>query len=313
MRKKLVSYIFPIYNEEDNIPVLYDALEALLSENLQYRYELIFINDGSKDTSLELLVALQEQDPRVSVIDFSRNFGHQIAITAGLDASHGDAVIIMDSDLQDPPEVSLLLLQKWEEGYEVVYAQRRTRDDTPLKKLTAYWFYGILQKLADIEIPRDTGDFRLMDRKVVDALNCFKEHSRFMRGLVSYVGFSQIGVQFDRHKRNAGTSGYPLKKMLRFAADGIFGFSTAPLQFITRIGFGFSLLSFLGILYCIYLKLFVPQDAVQGWAFIVICILLIGGIQIITLGILGSYIGRIYIESQNRPLYIVRQLYEHKD
>ena len=284
-------------------------MSKLLGGNHKYRYELIFINDGSKDDSLEQLVALQRKDPRITVINFSRNFGHQLAVTAGLDHAKGDAVIIMDSDLQDPPRVSFELLDKWEEGYEVVYAQRRSRKDSFFKKLSAKWFYITLRKLVDIEIPRDTGDFRLLDRKVVDTLSKFRERDRFLRGLVSYVGFKQTGVLFDRDERHAGETSYPLSKMLKFAADGILGFSTAPLRLISRTGLLISAISFLGIIYALYMKFFQNQKAVPGWTFLAIAILLIGGIQLIMLGVLGSYIGRIYSESQNRPLYIVSSIF----
>lgn len=309
--KKLISYVFPIYNETGNINLLYQTMDSLLASNKQYDYELVFINDGSKDNSLELLVALQKKDPRVTVINFARNFGHQIAVTAGLDQAKGDAVIIMDSDMQDPPAVSFELLAKWEEGYDVVYAQRRTRKDTFFKKLTADMFYRTLQKLAEIDIPRNTGDFRLIDRKVVNELKKFKEHHRFLRGMVSYVGFKQIAVQFDRDERHAGETGYPLKKMLKFAADGIFSFSTAPLKFIRNFGFIIAALAFLGILYAIFMRIFFPEVTIEGWTFIVISILFMGGVQLIMLGVLGSYIGRIYTEAQNRPLYMVEKVYTH--
>lgn len=307
--KKLISYVFPIYNESGNIELLYKAMTDLIKPVKQYDFELIFINDGSRDNSLGLLTNLQKQDKRLIVIDFSRNFGHQIAVTAGLDYAKGDAVIIMDSDMQDPPKVSFELIEKWEEGYDVVYAQRRTRKDTFFKKLTADMFYRTLQKLADIDIPRNTGDFRLVDRKVVDQVKKFKEHNRFLRGMVSYVGFRQIAVQFDRDERHAGETGYPLKKMLKFAADGIFSFSTAPLRFIRNLGFFVATIAFLGIIYAIILKIFFPSVTVQGWTFIVISILFMGGVQLIMLGVLGSYIGRIYTEAQNRPLYMVANVY----
>lgn len=306
--KKLVSYIFPIYNESGNIELLYDTMVQLLEQNKDYDYELIFVNDGSKDDSLAKLLAIVEQDDRAVVINFARNFGHQLAVTAGLDSAKGDAVIIMDSDLQDPPKVSFELLKKWEEGYDVVYAQRRTRKDSFFKRFTASAFYWTLQKLADIDIPRNTGDFRLIDRKVVDALSRFKEHNRFLRGMVSYVGFRQIAVSFDRDERHAGETGYPLSKMIKFATDGIIGFSWAPLKLIGHLGYLFSALSFVGILYALGVKVFDPSVAVSGWTFIVIAILLIGGIQMIMLGVLGSYIGRIYTEAQDRPLYIVESV-----
>ena len=217
----------------------------------------------------------------------------------------------MDSDMQDPPEVSFKLVDKWEEGYEVVYAQRRSRKDTFFKKITANIFYRTLQKLADIDIPRNTGDFRLIDRKVVDQLKQFKEHNRFLRGMVSFVGYRQVGVLFDRDERHAGETGYPLKKMLKFAADGILSFSSAPLKLIANVGYTVAFLSFLGILYAIFMKIFFPQITIEGWTFIVIAILFIGGVQMIMLGVLGSYIGRIYTESQNRPLYVVRKVHSH--
>lgn len=308
--KQLISYIFPIYNEVENIDLLYKTMSKLLATRKEFNYELIFINDGSKDASLEKLVKLQEKDPRVTVIDFSRNFGHQIAVTAGLDIAKGSAVIIMDSDMQDPPRVSFELIDRWIEGYEVVYAQRRTRKDTFFKKFTADMFYRTLQKLADIDIPRNTGDFRLVDRKVVDEIKKFKEHNRFLRGMVSYVGFKQIAVQFDRDERHAGETGYPLKKMIKFAADGIFSFSTYPLKLIRNVGTVIALAALAGIIYVLAVKLFAPETAVEGWAFIVISILLIGGIQLIMLGVLGSYLGRVYTEVQNRPLYSVSRIYK---
>lgn len=311
--KKLVSYVFPIYNESGNIDLLYETIGQLLESNRKYSYELIFINDGSKDDSLEKLVSLQKHDKRITVINFSRNFGHQIAVTAGLDFANGDAVIVMDSDMQDPPKVSFELIEKWEEGYEVVYAQRRTRKDTFFKKLTADLYYKTLQKLADIDIPRNTGDFRLMDRKVVNEIKKFKEHNRFLRGMVCYVGFKQVALPFDRDERHAGKTGYPLRKMLKFAADGIFSFSTAPLKLIRNIGYVIAGFAFLGILYAIGMKIFEPSTVVSGWTFIIISVLFVGGVQIIMLGVLGSYIGRIYTESQNRPLYMISAVYKRRD
>jgi glycosyltransferase involved in cell wall biosynthesis len=304
--KKLISYVFPIYNETDNIDFLYETIcHLLLTRKKVYNFEIIFVNDGSKDDSLRKLLAIQKKDKCVSVINFARNFGHQIAVTAGLDYAHGDAVIIMDSDLQDPPEVSLQLINKWEEGYDVVYAQRRTRKDTYFKKQTAAWFYWLLNRVADIDIPPNTGDFRLISRRVVDALAEFREHNRFLRGLISYVGFRQIAVPFDRDERRAGTSSYPIKNMLKLAGDGIFGFSWSPILMISRLGYAISTLSFLGIMYVIALKLFDPSQAVPGWTFTAAAVLFIGGIQLVMLGVLGNYVGRIYAEAQNRPLYIV--------
>lgn len=307
--KKLISYVFPIYNESGNIDLLYKTIHELLDEHTEYQYEIIFINDGSTDASLEKLLKIHDKDSRVIVINFSRNFGHQMAVTAGLDHATGDAIIIMDSDLQDPPKVSFELIKKWVDGYEVVYAQRRTRKDSAVKKATAFGYYWVLHKLAEIDIPRNTGDFRLVDRKVVDALNKFRERNRFLRGMVSSVGFKQTAVLFDREERFSGKTGYPLKKMLKFAADGILGFSTIPLTIIAKIGFIISSLSFLGIVYALFMKLFYSSVTVQGWTLMIISVLFIGGVQMIMLGVLGSYIGRIYSEVQNRPLYTISSIY----
>jgi glycosyltransferase involved in cell wall biosynthesis len=306
--KKLISYVLPVFNESGNIDPLYKALSDLALQHKEYNYEFIFINDGSQDDSYNKLKRIQVSDPRVTVVNLSRNFGHQLAVTAGLDIAMGDAVIIMDSDLQDPPKVSLELLQKWSEGYDVVYAQRKTRQDSWFKKLTANWYYIVLEKLADIKIPRDTGDFKLLDRKVVNSLNLFQEHNRFLRGLVSYAGFKQTGILFDRDARHSGETNYPLREMLNLAGNGILGFSTFPLKIISRLGYFVSGISFLGILYALIVKLFDSHAAVPGWAFIVIAILFVGGIQLIILGVLGSYIGRIYTEAQGRPLYLIESV-----
>lgn len=311
MSKKLISYIFPIYNEAENIELLVSTMSKLLAQHKKYRYELIFINDGSRDNSLEMLQRVALQDADVIVVDLSRNFGHQIAVTAGIDIAKGGAVIIMDSDMQDPPSVSFELIKKWEQGYDVVYAQRRSRKDTFFKKLTADIYYRTLQKFADIDIPRNTGDFRLLDRAVVDQLKRFKEHNRFLRGMVSFIGFRQVAVQFDRDARHAGTTGYPFKKMVGFALDGIFGFSSSPLKFISKLGYVIAGLSVVGILYTLILRLYFPSHTVEGWAFIVISIFFIGGIQLIMLGVLGNYIGRIYVEAQDRPLYMTRSIYRN--
>ncbi len=307
--KRLISYVFPIYNEEGNVELLFKTISNILTPKLsQYQFEIIFVNDGSKDKSLEKLLALRSKDLHVKIINLSRNFGHQLAVTAGLDNARGDAVIIMDSDMQDPPRVSLKLIEKWEAGNHVVYAQRRTRKDAAFKRLTAYGFYWLLDKLADIQIPRNTGDFRLLDRKALDSLNQFREHNRFLRGMVSYIGFKQTSVLFDRDERYAGVTGYPMKKMLKFATDGILSFSWTPIKLISRIGYFFSLLSLVGIIYAIVMKLAYPHVTVPGWTLMIITILLIGGIQLVMLGILGSYIGRIYTEVQGRPLYIIESI-----
>lgn len=306
-RRKRIVYIFPIFNEQDNLDILYRTVDEVTAP-LRARYELefIFVDDGSRDASLERLLELRERDPRVTVIGLSRNFGHQIAVTAGLDAADGDAVIIMDADMQDPPRVSLELIERWEAGADVVYAQRRTRRDTFFKRATANLFYRALRTLASIDIPRDTGDFRLMDRKVVDELGKYREQNRFLRGLVSYVGFRQEAVLFDRDARHAGETGYPLRKMIKFAADGILGFSVAPLRFISRLGYLISALSVVGIVWVLAVRLLEPETTVPGWAFVMIVMFFLGGIQMVMLGVLGSYVGRTYVEAQRRPLYAVR-------
>lgn len=305
--RPLISYVFPIYNESGNIDLLYSTVAGLLAEHPENEYELVFVNDGSRDSSLELLYGLEDKDDRVVVVDLSRNFGHQMAVSAGLDRARGDAVIIMDSDMQDPPAVSMELIARWREGYDVVYAQRRSRQDTLFKKATANIYYRVLRSVTEIDIPRNTGDFRLIDRQVVDQLVGMREHSRFLRGMVSYVGFRQIAVQFDRDERHAGVTGYPLRKMLKFAADGVLSFSTFPLKMIARIGYLFATASFLVTLWVFAQRLISPDNVVEGWTFLVIIVLLTSGVQMIMLGVVGSYIGRTYTESQRRPLYIVRE------
>ncbi|GAB3478079.1 glycosyltransferase family 2 protein [Amycolatopsis cihanbeyliensis] len=304
--RRTVAFVLPIFDEAGNIDRLHRTVDEVTSAvSDRYHFRFIYVDDGSKDESLARLNALADSDDRVTVVELSRNFGHQLAVTAGLDLVDADAAVVMDSDLQDPPRVALDLLAKWEQGYHVVYAQRRSRQDSAFKKATAAGFYWLLGKLAAIDIPKNTGDFRLLDRKVVDELRKYRERDRFLRGLVSYIGFRQIPVPFDREKRQAGSSGYPLRKMLRFAADGILGFSVAPLRLISRIGYTISLLSFAGILYVLGVKLFAPETAVPGWAFIMVATFFLGGIQLIMIGVLGSYIGRTYAQVQNRPLYTV--------
>ncbi len=310
--KKSISYVLPIYNEADNIPIFYKELTKALKKAHQYEFEFIFINDGSRDESLTLLESLANKDKRVVVINFSRNFGHQPAITAGLDYADGDAVIIMDTDLQDPPEVSMRMIEKWQEGYDIVYAQRKTRKDGTFKKLSAHVFYRVLSSTSSIEIPRDTGDFRLMDRKAVLELRRFGEFNRFMRGLVSYLGFRQVALPFDRQARFAGESHYPFKKMMKLAVDGILNFSTTPIKLINHVGIFTAVLSFLAFGAIGVLKLFDPKALVPGWAFIVMSIFFMGGVQLVMMGVLGSYIGRTYSEVQKRPIYIIDSITNKK-
>jgi len=303
--RPVFSVVAPVYNEEETLPVFYERMTAVM-EGLGEPYELVLINDGSRDGSYRALCALRDDDPRVVVVDFSRNFGHQIAISAGLDYARGEAVIIIDSDLQDPPEVIPELAATWRRGAEVVYAQRRGRPgETRFKLLTAAAFYRLIRRLTSVDIPRDTGDFRLLDRKVVDTLVAMKEHHRFMRGLSVWVGFRQEAVHYDRQERYAGETKYPLSKMVRFAIDAITGFSYVPLQLATTLGFVLAGLSLLGIVLAVVLRLL--DVAIQGQTTTLIAVLLLGGIQLIFLGVIGEYLGRIYDEVRGRPLYIVRE------
>jgi glycosyltransferase involved in cell wall biosynthesis len=305
--RPVFSVVAPIYNEAETLPHFYIRVVAAM-ERLDEPFELVLVNDGSRDDSIAVMRALHERDPRVRVVDFSRNFGHQVAISAGLDHARGEAVIIIDSDLQDPPEVILELVAQWRQGAEVVYAQRRTRPgETRFKLLTAAAFYRLIRRLTSVDIPRDTGDFRLLDRKVVDTLVAMKEHHRFMRGLSVWVGFRQEAVQYDRQERYAGETKYPLAKMVRFALDAITGFSYVPLQLATTLGFVLAGLSLLGIVVAVVLRLL--NVAIQGQTTTLIVVLLLGGIQLIFLGIIGEYLGRIYDEVRGRPLYVVRKTF----
>jgi len=304
---KRISLIFPVYNEEKVLPSLYERVRQLI-EQLDYDVEVILINDGSRDMSLDLMKQFHKEDPRFKVIDFSRNFGHQVAITAGIDFAMGDAVILMDADLQDPPELVPQLLNKWDEGYQVVYGIRKTRKEHIFKRMSYSLFYRILQQISAIPIPLDAGDFCLMDRVVIDTLKSMQERNRFVRGLRSWVGFHQVGLAYDRGERYSGEVKYTLPKLMKLALDGIFAFSYFPLQLASYTGFIISIISFLGILVYLYRKLFVGGEP-QGFPTLVILILFMGGIQLIFLGVIGEYIGRIYDEVKRRPNYVVREMY----
>ncbi|MEU6347393.1 glycosyltransferase family 2 protein [Streptomyces sp. NPDC046977] len=307
----LVSYVLPVYNEEEGIRNFHEELVAVLDERREFRYELVYVNDGSSDGSAEILRDLAKNDPRVRVVEFARNFGHQIAVTAGVDEADGDAVIIMDTDLQDPPRVSLELVDAWRAGAEIVHARRRTRQDTFFKRVTAHAYYRILRSCAEVDIPLDTGDFRLLDRRAADELRRFRERSRFVRGIVASMGFRQTEVFFDRDERFAGETKYPLRKMARLATDGVTSFSTVPLRLITRLGFLVLAMSFVGIVYAVAMRVLRPEITVSGWTMIMVVVLFLGGTQMLAIGVLGSYIGRIYSETQGRPLYIVREVVRH--
>lgn len=307
----LISYVLPVFNEQDGIRRFHEELVAAVQVRPELSFEFVYVNDGSSDASLEILRDLAKNDPRVRVVDFARNFGHQIAITAGLDEARGDAVIVMDTDLQDPPRVSLELIDAWRDGAEIVHARRRSRQDTLFKRVTAAAYYRVLRACTEVDIPLDTGDFRLLDRRVADELRRFRERSRFVRGIVASMGFVQTVVEFDRDERFAGETKYPLRKMARLAIDGVTGFSTVPLKLITRLGFVVLTLSLVGIVYALAMKVLRPDITVSGWTMLMVVVLFMGGVQMLSLGVLGSYIGRTYNEAQGRPLYIVRQVVGH--
>jgi len=299
------SIIAPIFNEFDNIPELYRRVSEVMDSTGE-PWELILVDDGSSDGSTDRIRELAANDKKVRPIIFARNFGHQIAVTAGLDYARGQAMVIIDADLQDPPETILELAKKWKEGYEVVYAVRAEREgESWFKLLTASLFYRLIYRITDVKIPLDTGDFRLIDRKVVDVMNSMRERHRFLRGMSSWIGFKQIGVEYKRAARLSGVTKYPLKKMLKFAQDGITGFSYFPLQIATYIGFVAAGLGVLTIPVVIFGRL-AGSEAFYGQASTLIAVLFFGGVQLISLGILGEYIGRIYDEVKGRPLYVVR-------
>lgn len=301
-----LSIIVPVFNEEKSIQLMHNRLVNAIG-SITANFEIIFVNDGSKDNSFFELVRLSKVDSRVRYINFSRNFGHQIAVTAGLDHSKGSAVVIIDGDLQDPPEVIPEMYAKHKEGFEVVYGQRiKRKGEGLLKKITAKYFYRILKKITNVEIPVDTGDFRLIDRKIVKNLKNMPEQNKFLRGQIAWLGYRQTSVFFERDERKFGETGYPFSKMLKFALDGITGFSDVPLQFVTKTGVFISLFSFLVIIYAVFSH-FVFEQTITGWTSLIISSMFIGGVQLISVGIIGEYISRINKNVQNRPLYIIDQ------
>ena len=309
MRKhKLLSVVVPVFNETAVIDAFYARLKHVMDSLVPLSYEILFVDDGSRDDSYNKLVGLAAEDKNIRVIKFSRNFGHQIAITAGIDVAIGDAVVVIDSDLQDPPEVIKDFVGKWEEGYDVVYGIRKKRKgESKLKLITANLFYRLLKTLIKIDIPLDAGDFRLMNRRVVDHFKRLKESDRFVRGLTSWLGFNQTGVLYDREERYAGETKYPYRKMIKFALDGITSFSSIPLKLASWLGYLTSILSFLYA--CVVLIEKMLGYTVQGWATIMVGMLFLGGVQLICLGIIGEYIGRIFNETKQRPLYVIDQIY----
>lgn len=301
-----LSFIIPIYNEEDNISQLFDRIKKV-SDELLISHEFVFINDGSRDQSLKLIRELASRHSFVRYIDFSRNFGHQIAVTAGLDHCSGEYIVIIDADLQDPPELIRKMYLKANEGFEVVYAKRRSRAGEGFaKKYTAKLFYRILSRMTSVDVPVDTGDFRIIHRKVADVLKQMPEQQKFLRGQISWAGFRQTYIEYDRDERYAGKTGYTYKKMIRFALDGITSFSNWPLKFATIAGFIVSLFAFIMILYALYAR-FISKEYVQGWTSLMLAILFLGGVQLLSIGIIGEYISRLSANVRNRPLYVINE------
>ncbi len=302
-----LSIIVPCFNEELVIAETHKRLVSVARDLSGYEIELVFVDDGSHDGTLARLRAFAEHDSSVRVIAFARNFGHQVAVTAGIDAAVGDALVVIDADLQDPPELIVEMIAKWQEGYDVVYGTRVERPGESWFKLaSARAFYRLLNRVSNVPIPLDTGDFRLISRRVADALRAMPERDRFLRGMVSWVGFKQWALPYHRAARHAGETKYPLRKMFRFATDGILSFSSAPLQISVGLGLLSAVLALLGILYALVLRVF-TQIWVEGWTALMIAVLFIGGVQLISVGILGAYVGRIYNEIKGRPLYVVQE------
>lgn len=306
---KKISFVIPMYYEEEVADECYRRVKKVCdSLKDKYDYEIIFVNDGSKDKTLSILEKIAEEDKNVKVISFSRNFGHQAAVTAGLKYVTGDAIIIMDADLQDPPELVPDMLKKWEEGYEVIYGKRKSREgESHFKLFTAKAFYDTLNKLSDVEIPKNTGDFRLVDKKVVDVINSLPEHNKFLRGLFSWVGFNQYAYEYERKERFAGKTKYPLKKMLKLASDGIIGFSTKPLKIVGVLGIFSVFVSIVILIYAIVSYANKLNNLVPGWTSIMCTMTFLGGMILISLWMIGEYIGRIYDEAKGRPQYIVKK------
>ncbi len=302
-----ISVVVPCFNEEEGIAACHARLTSVL-EKLGDLYEIVYIDDGSKDGTARLLEEFHAADPRVVLLRLSRNFGHQPAVSAGLDLAHGDAVVIIDADLQDPPELIPKMLALWRQGYQVVYGIRDSRaGESGFKLWTAKSFYRLINSLSEIEIPLDTGDFRLIDRAVVEAFRRMPERHRLLRGMSSWIGFNQVGLHYHRSGRVAGHTKYPLRKMIALALDGIVSFSTVPLRLVTIMGFMAAGLALVGIVYSLVVRLF-THTWVQGWAISFIGMLFMSGAQMLCIGILGEYIGRIYTESKQRPLYLLRNV-----
>ncbi len=295
-----------MYQEEDVVTECYKRITNILKNLKSYEYELIFINDGSKDNTLQLLENIAKEDKKTKIISFTRNFGHQAAVVAGLKKVTGECGIIIDADMQDPPELIPKMIELWEKGYEIIYGKRKKRKgETWFKIFTAKAFYKAINVLSDVKIPMDTGDFRLVDRKTIDAINSMPEHNKFLRGLWSWTGYKQIPIEYERDKRFAGKTKYPLRKMLRLASDGIISFSIKPLKMVGALGICSIILSFIILIYAIFSYIFKLNNLVTGWASIMVAITFFAGVQLLSLWIISEYIGRIYDESKARPEYII--------
>ena len=304
---KKISLVIPMYYEEEVANECYEKVSNVLKGlEEKYDYEIIFVNDGSKDKTLEILEKIAKEDEKAKIISFSRNFGHQAAVTAGLKEVTGDAIVIIDADLQDPPVLIPEMLELWEQGNEVIYGKRKTRKgESAFKLLTAKMFYKTLNALSDVEIPKDTGDFRLVDRKVVDVINSLPEHNKFLRGLFSWVGFKQKAYEYERQERFAGKTKYPLKKMLKLASDGIISFSTKPIKLVGALGILSIFISIIILIYALISYIFKLNDLSAGWTSIMVAITFFAGVQLLSLWVISEYIGRIYDEAKGRPQYII--------
>ena len=301
-----VSIVIPMYNEEAVVEECYNRIISNCNKVLNHEFEVIFINDGSNDKTQEKLEKIAKEERRIKVISFSRNFGHQCAVTAGLQYAKGDAVIIIDSDLQDPPELIPDMIKLWEQGNDVIYGKRKKREgESKFKLLSASLFYKTLNALSDVEIPKDTGDFRLVDRKVVDVINVMPEHNKFLRGLFSWAGYKQYALEYERKERFAGKTKYPLKKMLKLATDGIIGFSTKPLKLLGGLGLISIFISIIILIYALLSFAFEWNDITPGWTSIMVAITFFAGVQLLSIWIMSEYIGRIYDETKQRPQYII--------
>lgn len=306
MEKKKISLVIPMYYEEKIVKECYQRVKRALEELENYEHEIIFINDGSKDQTLELLEKISETDKQVKILSFSRNFGHQAAVTAGLQYVTGNAIVIMDADLQDPPELIKDMLKLWENGNEVIYGKRKSRKgESKFKLLTASMFYKTLNALSDVEIPTNTGDFRLVDRKVVDTINSMPEHNKFLRGLFSWVGYKQIPFEYERQERFAGKTKYPLKKMIKLAGDGIIGFSTKPLKILGALGIFSIIVSIIIFVYSLVSYICKFNNLAPGWTSIMVTITFFSGVQLLSIWVIAEYIERVYDESKQRPQYII--------